>query len=215
MQVVVDGLARDEKGLGISRLRRPSPARRATRSSLGVSAATPRSAVRRGRAPAASSSSRARAASAVAPRVVARSSDHSRGSGPAAGARVAQRRARRARAAARPASARPRASRPPPPAAGSAAGPPRAGRPCKARRRFYGPARLPGRSRAFSSRSASPGPRGGAGNAQFPGRGRGNLFEGELTGGYVVFDGGRLRGTGSFVGVPNVGGEYEGKAQCG
>lgn len=44
--------------------------------------------------------------------------------------------------------------------------------------------------------------------------GRGNLFEGELTGRYVVFDGGRASGTGSFVGVPNVGGDYEGKAQC-
>jgi hypothetical protein len=45
--------------------------------------------------------------------------------------------------------------------------------------------------------------------------GHGNLFEGELRGHYAVFDRGRLVGSGSFTGVPNVGGEYEGRARCG
>jgi hypothetical protein len=45
--------------------------------------------------------------------------------------------------------------------------------------------------------------------------GHGNLFEGQLSGHYAVLDRGRLRGIGSFAGVPNVGGDYEGRAQCG
>lgn len=45
--------------------------------------------------------------------------------------------------------------------------------------------------------------------------GHGNLFEGELTGRHAVLDRGRLRGAGSFDGVPDVGGDYEGRAQCG
>jgi hypothetical protein len=44
--------------------------------------------------------------------------------------------------------------------------------------------------------------------------GRGNLVEGSLTGAYVALDGGRVRGSGTFEGVPNVGGDYRGIAHC-
>jgi hypothetical protein len=64
----------------ISRLVRPSAAMRAIRSSLAVSASTPRRMLRRGRAPVALSSSRARSASARAPQRSARSSASRSGS---------------------------------------------------------------------------------------------------------------------------------------
>jgi hypothetical protein len=44
--------------------------------------------------------------------------------------------------------------------------------------------------------------------------GSGSLVEGHLSGHYAVLDGRRVRGGGSFVGVPNTGGDYTGKALC-
>ena len=64
----------------IPRLVRPLAASSATRRSLGVSASRPLRAIRRGRAPAASSSSCARVISGAAPERVARSSPRASGS---------------------------------------------------------------------------------------------------------------------------------------
>jgi hypothetical protein len=48
----------------------------------------------------------------------------------------------------------------------------------------------------------------------FQAAGHGNLFEGRLSGVYVVFEDGRARGAGPFVGVPDTGGDYEGRHRC-
>jgi hypothetical protein len=45
--------------------------------------------------------------------------------------------------------------------------------------------------------------------------GHGNLFEGRLSGAYAVLEKGRARGAGTFVGVPDTGGDYRGSHKCG
>ena len=89
-EVDLDRLGRDEQPLGDVVVLCPSAARRATRSSLGVSDPGPLSASRRGRAPVASSSARASSATGAAPSRPASSKPRRSGSRAAAGSRAPQ-----------------------------------------------------------------------------------------------------------------------------